>query len=232
MISLGMHRRLVLLVAAGFAAGHVLLPTESNAQATAPKGYVIGPNEGEHLIQRGGSIFIKTDPTKGSNDLAMGTQQVLVGVGIPIHRHVDMDEVFYVVDGAGTFILNDVPHRIQKGEFDLHPEEQLARLSESRPRAAPALDCRAAWAGGIFPRIRGAPRRATGPAVQGANERCRAQARHRIQVIDQRTIHSSRSQLINARSAFGPNAKCRPSSEMSGVGGRPDVKVRRPNRRV
>ena len=116
MISLGMHRRFILLVAGGFAVGQVLLPGRANAQAAAPKGYVIGPNEGEHLIQRGGSIFIKTDPTKGSNDLAMGTQQVLVGVGIPIHRHVDMDEVFYVVDGAGTFILNDVPHPIQKGD--------------------------------------------------------------------------------------------------------------------
>ena len=37
----------------------------------------------------------------------MGTQQVLVGVGNPIHRHVDMDEAFYVIDGAGTFMLND-----------------------------------------------------------------------------------------------------------------------------
>ena len=50
MISLGMYRPLILLIAASFAAGHVLLPTKSNAQATAPKGYVIGPNEGEHLI--------------------------------------------------------------------------------------------------------------------------------------------------------------------------------------
>lgn len=116
MISLGMYRRVILLVAAGFAVGHVLLPARANAQAAAPQGYVIGPSEGEHLIQRGGSIFIKVDPTKGSKDLAMGTQQVLAGVGIPIHRHVDMDEAFYVVDGAGTFILNDVPHPIQKGD--------------------------------------------------------------------------------------------------------------------
>ena len=115
MICLGMYRRSILLLAAGFAAGPVLQPTRTNAQAAAPQGYVIGPNEGEHLIQRGGSIFIKTDPTKGSNGLAIGTQQVLAGVGIPVHRHVDMDEAFYVIDGAGTFILNDVPYPIQKG---------------------------------------------------------------------------------------------------------------------
>jgi quercetin dioxygenase-like cupin family protein len=45
----------------------------------------------------------------------MGTQQILAGVGIPIHRHFEMDEAFYVIDGSGTFILNDVPHPIQKG---------------------------------------------------------------------------------------------------------------------
>jgi hypothetical protein len=49
-------------------------------------------NEGEHLVLRGGSIFIKTDPRTGSRNLAMGTQQVLQGVGIPIHRHWKMDE--------------------------------------------------------------------------------------------------------------------------------------------
>jgi quercetin dioxygenase-like cupin family protein len=116
MISLGMYRRSIVLLAAGFAVAHVMLPATTNAQAAAPKGYVIGPTEGEHLIQRGGNIFIKTDPTKGSNGLAMGTQQVLAGVGIPIHRHVDMEEAFYVIEGSGTFILNDVPHPIQKGD--------------------------------------------------------------------------------------------------------------------
>ena len=75
---------------------------------------MLGPDQGEHLILRGGSIFIKTDPSRGASGLAMGTQQVLHGVGIPIHRHFQMDEVFYVVDGGGTFILDDVPHAVEK----------------------------------------------------------------------------------------------------------------------
>jgi mannose-6-phosphate isomerase-like protein (cupin superfamily) len=45
----------------------------------------------------------------------MGTQQVQVGVGIPIHRHFQTDEVFYVVEGSGTFILDDASHPIEKG---------------------------------------------------------------------------------------------------------------------
>lgn len=80
-----------------------------------PQGYVLGPREGEHLIQRGGGIFIDVDPVKGSNSLAMGTQQIPVGVGIPIHRHFEMDEAFYVIEGRGTFILDDARHPIEKG---------------------------------------------------------------------------------------------------------------------
>jgi hypothetical protein len=41
---------------------------------------VLGPRDGEHLILRGGDIFINADPSKGFNGLATGTQQVPVGV--------------------------------------------------------------------------------------------------------------------------------------------------------
>jgi mannose-6-phosphate isomerase-like protein (cupin superfamily) len=44
----------------------------------------------------------------------MVTQQVLAGVGVPIHRHLQMDETFYVLEGGGTVILDDVRHPIEK----------------------------------------------------------------------------------------------------------------------
>jgi quercetin dioxygenase-like cupin family protein len=55
------------------------------------------------------------DPTKGSPNLALGTQQIPVGAGIPIHRHFEMDEAFYVLEGSGKFILDDQPHSFEKG---------------------------------------------------------------------------------------------------------------------
>jgi quercetin dioxygenase-like cupin family protein len=115
MIPAKFSRRSLLLGAAGVAAGDVLPLGTSAAQELTPKGYVLGPNEGEHLVLRGGNIFFKADPTKGSKGLAMGTQQILAGVGIPIHRHVEMDEAFYVIEGGGTFVLDDTPHPIEKG---------------------------------------------------------------------------------------------------------------------
>jgi quercetin dioxygenase-like cupin family protein len=84
-------------------------------EAAAARGHVLGPTEGEHLVLRDGNIFIKAAPSGGCNGLAMGTQQVLVGVGIPIHRHFEMDEVLYVLEGSGTLILDDVRHSIGKG---------------------------------------------------------------------------------------------------------------------
>jgi quercetin dioxygenase-like cupin family protein len=80
--------------------------------AGPPQGYVLGAAEGEHLVyfRNSGNVFIKV----GSDNLALGTQQVPVGAGIPIHRHFRMDEAFYVLEGSGNFILNDTRHPFEK----------------------------------------------------------------------------------------------------------------------
>ena len=101
MIALQQKRRSFLLGAAS--AGVALASLDKAwAQAEAPQGYVLGPAEGEHLVhyRNPGNIFIKVDPVKGSNKVACGTQQVPVGAGIPIHRHFEADEAFYILDGA------------------------------------------------------------------------------------------------------------------------------------
>jgi quercetin dioxygenase-like cupin family protein len=119
----GFYRRVIPLAAAGFAAGCISTSSiRANAQGATSTGYVLGSSEGEHLIQRGGNIFIKVQPDRGSSNLAVGTQQVLAGVGIPVHRHLDMDEAFYVIDGSGTLVLNDTPHPIQKGDSIFIPK--------------------------------------------------------------------------------------------------------------
>lgn len=87
------------------------------AQAAVRQGYVVGDTEGEHLLhfRDRGNIVIKVGAATGSDNLAMGTQQVMVGTGIPIHRHFQMDEAFYVLEGSGIFTLNDVAHRFERG---------------------------------------------------------------------------------------------------------------------
>lgn len=83
----------------------------------AAQGFVLSATEGEHLVhfRDRGNIFIKVGSATGSDNLALGTQQVMVGTGIPIHRHFHMDEAFYVLEGGGIFILNDARHSFEKG---------------------------------------------------------------------------------------------------------------------
>ena len=82
-----------------------------------PQASVLAAAEGEHLVhfRDHGNIFIKTSPATGSSNFALGTQQVTVGTGIPTHRHLDMDEAFYVLEGSGVVTLSDVRHPFEKG---------------------------------------------------------------------------------------------------------------------
>jgi quercetin dioxygenase-like cupin family protein len=98
----------------GLGIGQAVLQNKADAQRAA-QGYAVNATEGEHLIIRGGSVFIKVDPRRDSNNLALGTQQLQIGAGIPIHRHAHMDEFFYVLEGSGTFILNDARYTVEKG---------------------------------------------------------------------------------------------------------------------
>jgi quercetin dioxygenase-like cupin family protein len=105
-------RRSLLFSVGALGVGQVLPQKAMGAEAAAGQGYVLGATEGENLVhfRDHGKISIKIGPATGSDKLALGTQQVMAGSGIPIHRHFEMDEAFYVLEGSGIFILNDVRH--------------------------------------------------------------------------------------------------------------------------
>jgi quercetin dioxygenase-like cupin family protein len=117
MNALEQKRRSFLFGLGGLGISQVLPQGMTMPQASAPKGYVLGAAEGEPLIhfRDHGKIFIKVGSATGSDSLALGTQQVTVGAGIPIHRHLKTDEAFYVLEGSGIFILNDARHSFEKG---------------------------------------------------------------------------------------------------------------------
>jgi quercetin dioxygenase-like cupin family protein len=110
------NRRLFLASAGGFGMSQLLGQDAAKAQG-APQGNVLGPGGGEHLVhfRDQGNIYIKFGAATGSEGLAMGTQQVTAGAGIPTHRHLQMDEAFYVLDGSGIVMLNEVRHPFEKG---------------------------------------------------------------------------------------------------------------------
>jgi quercetin dioxygenase-like cupin family protein len=85
------------------------------AQRANSRCYVLGASDGERLINRSGDVIIKVDPSRGSDNLSLGTQQVPPGAGIPRHRHAYMDEFIYILEVSGTVILDDERLPIQKG---------------------------------------------------------------------------------------------------------------------
>ena len=111
------ERRGFLLTIGGLGISQILSRGIAEGQAAVRQGAVLGAGEGEHRIhfRDRGNIFIMIGAATGSADLAMGTQQVMLGTGIPVHRHFKMDEAFYVLEGSGRVLLNDVPHGFGKG---------------------------------------------------------------------------------------------------------------------
>ena len=111
------QRRSFLVTLGGLGLGSLLPHGIAAGRPGARPGYVLGPAGGDHLVhfRDSGNIFIKLGTATGSADLAMGTQQVMAGTGIPIHRHFKMDEVFQVLEGSGTVVLDDVRHSFERG---------------------------------------------------------------------------------------------------------------------
>lgn len=110
--------RRTFLLALGALGTTALLPRLPVPLRPDPRpGYLLGPGEGEHLVhfRDGGDICIKLSSTTGEADLTVGTQQVKVGTGIPVHRHLTMDESFYILQGTGTVLLDDVGHSFTAG---------------------------------------------------------------------------------------------------------------------
>ena len=110
-------RRSLLLGIGGLAVSSALSGLSATAQQPSKQGTTLDPQQGEHLIhfRDGGNIFIKVSSANSSEHFAIGTQQIKVGTGVPIHRHFQMEESFYVLDGSGFFILEDVRHPIRQG---------------------------------------------------------------------------------------------------------------------
>ncbi len=110
-------RRSLLFGVGGLGLHHILQEALPSQSGGLRRGYVFGASEGEHLVhfRDHGDIFIRVGSATGSNNLAMGTQQVMAGSGIPIHRHFQMDEAFSILKGSGTVTLDDVPHKFEEG---------------------------------------------------------------------------------------------------------------------
>ncbi|MGK4456133.1 cupin domain-containing protein, partial [Klebsiella pneumoniae] len=58
------------------------------------------------LERSNGKIVVKVYPRRGSNALAVGTQDLVAGAGIPVHRHDTADEVLLIEQGHARAIID------------------------------------------------------------------------------------------------------------------------------
>jgi quercetin dioxygenase-like cupin family protein len=81
-------------------------PARTASAAPTASAYVLGRDEGEVLHRANGKIVVKVDPSRGSQGLSLGTQDLFAGSGIPIHRHDGADEVLMIEEGRAHAIVD------------------------------------------------------------------------------------------------------------------------------
>ena len=126
------------------------------------QGYVLAPTDGEHLIRNAGNILIKVDPSRGSNNMALGTQQVPIHTGIQVHQHQEADEVLFVLEGTGFGMLGDARMPVEKGSAIYipkgvwhgveNPDSELLLLWVVAPPGVEVFFREVASASGVSPR--------------------------------------------------------------------------------
>jgi hypothetical protein len=61
------------------------LPILFGLVLAARGGYVLASGEGEVIRRKGNTVTVKVDPKTGSPGMALGTQALEPGLGIPVH---------------------------------------------------------------------------------------------------------------------------------------------------
>lgn len=81
----------------------------NSSSHSSPKKTIISPDDGEKLMRRWGHPFlIKIDELNGgSKQFAVGSEKLLPGDSIHVHRHNDFEEILIITAGKGRVLLGD-----------------------------------------------------------------------------------------------------------------------------
>src|SRR6516162_11750963 len=107
----------VILVAVCVVQTRSVQSSSASTSEAAPKPLLLEKNEGERRIWREpppGDFILKVSPkNNGSQHLVMGTEDMAPGDEFPTHRHLEQDEILYIVKGT-------VHAHVGDQEGDLH----------------------------------------------------------------------------------------------------------------
>jgi quercetin dioxygenase-like cupin family protein len=88
------------------------------------EGLVVSEDEGEALQMRDGTaiVKIKIAKTQGANSIAFLSESFRPGDALPIHKHLNEDELIFLHKGSGLLTLGDKQYQIREGAVALVPK--------------------------------------------------------------------------------------------------------------
>ncbi len=103
----------------------LLLPLTSLANTTSDfTGLVINEDEGEAFQMRDGTaiVKIKIAKTQGARSTSFLSETFKPGDALPVHKHLNEDELIFLHKGSGLFTLDDKQYQIKEGVVALVPK--------------------------------------------------------------------------------------------------------------
>ena len=94
------------------------------AEASDFKGLVINDDEGEAYQMRDGTaiVRIKIARSHGAGSVSFLSESFRPGDGIPVHKHLNEDELIFLHKGSGVFTLGDQHYEVREGAVAIVPK--------------------------------------------------------------------------------------------------------------
>jgi len=103
----------------------LVLPLPVPANDTSDfTGLVVNEDEGEAIQMRDGTAIVKIKIAKlqGAQSISFLSESFRPGDALPIHKHLNEDELIFLHKGAGLFTLGDKQYQIKEGAIALVPK--------------------------------------------------------------------------------------------------------------
>jgi len=102
-----------------------LLPLEGfSSDKSDFEGLIVNEEEGETLMIRNGdtTLRIKISKSHGSQSMSFLSESILPGEGIPVHKHLNEDELIFIHKGSGLYTLGEKQYIVSDGAVVLVPK--------------------------------------------------------------------------------------------------------------
>lgn len=95
------------------------------------RGYILKSGEGEDTFGDGSSIT-KASPATGTQGTVFVEDKMPPAGTSGVHKHLEADEFFYVLEGSGRMLLDEEEHAIEAGDFVFVPVHTYHRITSSK----------------------------------------------------------------------------------------------------